>query len=455
MPIQTQNPATEEILKTFDHFSDQKIKTAIEKAQLRYHSHRQTPFPERTKKLYNLADILEKNKNVYAKIMTMEMGKTLKAAISEVEKCADLCRFYADNGEEFLQKRYIETDNEYSYVTYQPIGIVLAVMPWNFPFWQVFRFIVPNLMAGNVGLLKHASNVPQCALKIEEIIKEAGFEEGSFQTLLIKSDQVEDVIKDERVRAVTLTGSEKAGQIVASQAGKVCKKTVLELGGSDAFIVMPSANLDDALDMGKTGRTMNNGQSCIAAKRFIVHEDIYEEFEKRFIEIFENLSVGDPMDDATDIGPLSMTQTRNDLNDLVEKSVAVGAKRLCGANIIEGKGYFYQPGILSNIPDNAPAYTEELFGPVALLYKVRNLDEAINLANKVRFGLGSAIFSNNDDEIKKAIEWLDAGSTFINGIVASNPKLPFGGVKNSGYGRELAEEGIREFTNIKTVVKAK
>jgi succinate-semialdehyde dehydrogenase/glutarate-semialdehyde dehydrogenase len=455
MPIQTQNPATEEVIKIFEPLSSKDIEEKIAKAHETYKKHRQTSYVERAKKLLKIADILEKNKESYAQIMTTEMGKTLKSSISEVEKCASLCRFYAENGEKFLKDRHIKTENEYSYVTYKPIGIILAVMPWNFPFWQVFRFIVPNLMAGNVGLLKHASNVPQCALKIEEIIKKAGFDEGCFQTLLIESDAIENIVGDERIRGVTLTGSEKAGQIVASQAGKVCKKTVLELGGSDAFIVMPSADLDEALNKGKTGRTMNNGQSCIAAKRFIVHEDIYDEFKSRFIDIFENLKVGDPTDDQTDIGPLSMQQTRDDLDELVEKSVKAGATKLCGAHKIDAKGYFYQPGILENIPENAPAYTEELFGPVALLFKVKDIDEAIDLANTVRFGLGSAIFTNDEAEINKAVQNLDAGSTFINSFTASDPKLPFGGVKNSGYGRELAEEGIREFCNIKTIVKAK
>ncbi len=454
MAIKSVNPATEEILKEFQELNDQELEQAIQKSIAAFQAHRLTSFEERAAKMQKAADVLENNKEAYAKTMTAEMGKTYKSAISEVEKCALVCRHYADNAKTYLARQPIKTEHDWSYVEYLPLGPVLAVMPWNFPLWQVFRFTAPALMAGNVGLLKHASNVPQCALLIEDVFKEAGFEEGCFQSLLIGSKKVEAIIQDQRIRAVTLTGSEGAGRSVAAQAGEHIKKSVLELGGSDPFIVMPSANLEDALDKGLTGRTMNNGQSCIAAKRFIIHADIYEDFKKGFVQRFENLKVGDPMEDGTDIGPLAMKQGVEDLNDLVEKSVSAGAIKICGAHPINGAGYYYQPGILENVPANTPAYEEELFGPVALLFKVQTLEEAIDLANDTRFGLGAAIFTNDEDEMKQAIRDLDAGSTFINHIVASDPRLPFGGVKASGYGRELAAEGIREFTNIKTVVKS-
>ena len=454
MAIKSVNPATEEILKEFQELNEQGLEQAIQKALAAFKVHRLTSFEDRAAKMQKAADILENKKETYAKTMTAEMGKTFKSAISEVEKCALVCRHYADHARDYLAPRHIKTEHDWSYVEYLPIGPVLAVMPWNFPLWQVFRFAAPALMAGNVGLLKHASNVPQCAILIQDVFEEAGFDTGCFQTLLIGSKKVEAVIQDHRIRAVTLTGSEGAGRAVAAQAGEHIKKSVLELGGSDPFIVMPSANLEDALDKGLTGRTMNNGQSCIAAKRFIIHADIYEDFKQGFVQRFENLKVGDPMEDTTDIGPLAMKQGVDDLDDLVEKSVSAGATKICGAHPIDGTGYYYQPGILENIPPNAPAYEEELFGPVALLFKVQTLEEAIELANKTRFGLGAAIFTNDENEMKQAIRDLDAGSTFINHIVASDPRLPFGGVKASGYGRELAAEGIREFTNIKTVVKA-
>ncbi len=454
MSIQSKNPATGKVEKEFQSYSKDQINQAIDTAHNTFKSHRQSSFGDRAKKMRKAADILENRKDEFATIMVSEMGKTFAAAKSEVEKCASVCRHYADNAQEYLADRHIKTEYQQSYVSHQPIGIILAIMPWNFPFWQVFRFAAPTLMAGNVGLLKHASNVPQCALAIQEIFEEAGFKKGCFQTLLIGSDKIEDIIADDRIRAVTLTGSEKAGRAVAATAGNKLKKCVLELGGSDPFIIMPSANMDDAIADGVTGRTMNNGQSCIAAKRFIIHEDIYDTYKEKLIKKFENLIVGDPMDEDTDIGPMVMESSRDDLDKQVSKTVQSGATILTGAHIIEGEGHYYQPGILENIPKDSVAYTEELFGPVALLFKVKNLDEAIELANAVRFGLGSAIYTNDQEEMKTAIHNLDYGSTFINHIVASDPRLPFGGVKNSGYGRELAEDGIREFMNLKTIVQA-
>lgn len=374
--------------------------------------------------------------------------------MAEVEKCALACDYYADETASILIDRRINSDDNDCYVRHLPIGPVLAVMPWNFPFWQVFRFAAPALMAGNVGLLKHASNVPQCALAIENIFIRAGFPEGSFQTLLISSGQVEAVLQDERVRAATVTGSEGAGSAVASTCGKYIKPTVLELGGSDPFIVMPSADLQKAVDTAVTARTINNGQSCIAAKRFIVHADIYDEFRDQFVAGFESLTVGDPMDEKTDIGPLALPQIRDELNQQVEDSIAAGATRLSGAVIIEGEGNYYKPGILDNIPEGSPAAQEELFGPVALLFKASSFDEAIRIANDSRFGLGSCIWSNDQAEIDQAINRLQAGSTFVNAMVSSDPARPFGGVKDSGYGRELSADGMLAFMNAKTVFVA-
>ena len=397
------------------------------------------------------AEILETEKNAFAKIMTTEMGKPIKAAVSEAEKCAWVCRYYAENAQQHLADQIVETNAQKSYVKFQPLGPVLAVMPWNFPFWQVFRFAAPALMAGNVGLLKHASNVPHCALAIEEIFTRAGFPPGAFQTLLIGSDAVEAILNDDRVVAATLTGSEPAGRSVASIAGKQIKKTVLELGGSDPFIVMPSANLDEAITTGVKARTINNGQSCIAAKRFIVAAEIYEEFERRFVEEMRALKIGDPMEESTEIGPLATPQIVNDLDEQVQRAVAAGARVLTGGKKIDGAGNFFEPTVLVDIDIKAPVSCEEIFGPVAMLFRVSGIDEAIQVANATPFGLGSAAWTNDTKEQAQFIEELEAGAVFINGMVASDPRLPFGGVKHSGYGRELAEFGIREFVNIKTV----
>jgi len=451
MGIATINPTTGETLKTFNALSATQIEEKLKLAADTFRTHRRTSFEERARMMMHAAEILESDKNALAKIMTTEMGKPIKAAVSEAEKCAWVCRYYAENAQHHLADQLVETNAGKSYVKFQPLGPVLAVMPWNFPFWQVFRFAAPALMAGNVGLLKHASNVPQCALAIEEIFTRAGFPQGAFQTLLIGSDAVEHILNDERVVAATLTGSEPAGRSVASIAGKQIKKTVLELGGSDPFIVMPSANLDEAVTTAVKARTINNGQSCIAAKRFIVATEIYKEFERRFVEEMRALRIGDPMEESTDIGPLATPQIVNELDEQVKKAAAAGARVLTGGNKINRPGNFFEPTVLVNIDLKAPVSCEEIFGPVAMLFRASGIDEAIQIANATPFGLGSSAWTNDAKEQTQFIEELEAGSVFINGMVASDPRLPFGGVKHSGYGRELAEFGIREFVNIKTV----
>ena len=451
MAIASINPATGETLKTFTALTAEQIEEKLQLAADTFRTYLRTTFADRKPLMMRAAEILETRKHDFGKIMTLEMGKPLKAAIGEAEKCAWVCRYYAENAEHHLSDQIVETNAQKSYVHFQPLGPVLAVMPWNFPFWQVFRFAAPALMAGNVGLLKHASNVPQCALAIEEIFASAGFPKGAFQTLLIGSDAVEGILNDPRVVAATLTGSEPAGRSVAATAGKQIKKTVLELGGSDPFIVMPSANLDEAVTTAVKARTINNGQSCIAAKRFIVADDIYDEFEKRFVEEMRALKIGDPMDETVEIGPLATPQIVNDLDEQVKKAVASGARVLTGGKKIEGRGNYFEPTVLVDVDLNAPVSCEEIFGPVAMLFRVSGIDEAIRIANATPFGLGSAAWTNDATEQAKFIDGLEAGAVFINGMVASDPRLPFGGVKNSGYGRELAEFGIREFVNIKTV----
>jgi len=456
MPISSVNPATGEVLQTFDALNEQQLEEKIARAAETFRAHRRTSLAESAEKMSRAAEILESEKQAFARTMTLEMGKPLNAAVQEAEKCAWVCRYYAENTERHLADEIIETNATKSYVHFQPLGIVLAVMPWNFPFWQVFRFAAPALMAGNVGLLKHASNVPQCALAIEDIFRRAGFAEGAFQTLLVGSDAVQRILEDPRVAAATLTGSEPAGRSVASIAGKQIKRTVLELGGSDPFIVMPSANFEDAVSTAVKARTINNGQSCIAAKRFIVHQQIYDRFEAEFVAAMKKLRAGDPLDEKTDIGPLATEQILNDLDEQVKVSVACGAKILTGGHRVKfdgdlARGNFYEPTVLADIPKEAPAYGDEIFGPVASLFRVKSIEEAIDLANSTTFGLGSAAWTNNADEQKRLIDELEAGCVFINGMVASDPRLPFGGVKHSGYGRELGEFGIREFVNVKTV----
>jgi len=451
MSIASINPATGETIKTFEPLTERLIDEKLQKAAETFRTYRHTTFGERGTMMARAAEILETEKDNFARLMTMEMGKPIKAAMGEAEKCAWVCRYYGENAGLHLADKLADTDAKKSYVCFQPLGPVLAVMPWNFPFWQVLRFAAPALMAGNVGLLKHASNVPQCALAIEDIFRRAGFPEGVFQTLLVGADAVPRIIEDRRVAAVTLTGSEPAGRSVAGIAGKQIKKTVLELGGSDPFIVMPSADLQAAIITGVKARTINNGQSCIAAKRFIVAAEIYDEFERGFVEKMKALRVGDPLEQATDIGPLATGRILKDLDAQVKASVGAGALILTGGKRLERPGNFYEPTVLANIPHDSPGYCEEIFGPVALLFRVNSIDEAIDLANATTFGLGSAAWTNDANEQERFIEELEAGSVFINGMVASDPRLPFGGVKHSGYGRELGEFGIREFVNIKTV----
>ncbi|WP_013324489.1 NAD-dependent succinate-semialdehyde dehydrogenase [Gloeothece verrucosa] len=451
MGIATVNPATGETVKTFEPLTPEEIEAKLAKAQDRFLEYRHTSFAQRSQWMNKAAEILERDQVELGKIMTLEMGKTIKSAIAEAKKCASVCRYYADNAEEFLKDVPASTDASSSFVRFQPLGIILAVMPWNFPFWQVFRFVAPTLMAGNVGILKHASNVPQCALKIEEILTEAGFPDGAFQTLLIGASQVESIINDDRVKAATLTGSEFAGASLAAAAGKQIKKTVLELGGSDPFIVLDSADIEAAASSATAARMLNSGQSCIAAKRFIVAESVADHFEKLLVEKFSALKVGDPMDEATDIGPLATPDILDDIDQQVQKSVAMGARVLIGGKALEGAGNFYLPTILTDIPPNSPADKEEFFGPVASLFRVKTLDEAIELANSTTFGLGASGWTTDPHEQERIINEVEAGAVFINGMVKSDPRLPFGGTKISGYGRELGIYGIQEFVNIKTV----
>jgi succinate-semialdehyde dehydrogenase/glutarate-semialdehyde dehydrogenase len=451
MAIATINPATGETLKTFEPLTDAQVDQKIQKAADTFPAFRKLSFAQRAQWMLKAADILEAEKNELARIMTIEMGKTFRSAVDEAVKCAWACRYYAEHAEHFLADEIIETPASRSFIRYQPVGIVLVIMPWNYPFWQVFRFIAPGLMAGNVGLLKHASNVPQSALKIEEILLHAGFPEGAFQTLLIGASKVDRILADPRVAAATLTGSEGAGIEVGAGAGKRIKKVVLELGGSDPFIVMPSANLDEAVTIGIKARVINNGQSCIAAKRFIVAEQIADQFERAFVSQMEKLKLGDPFDEKTDVGPLANAAAVTSLHADVRKSVEAGAKILTGGKPADMPGSFYLPTVLTNIPKDAPAYGEELFGPVASIFRVKNMDEAIHVANDTRFGLGASAWTNDKAEQERFINELEAGMVFINQMVASDPRVPFGGVKRSGVGRELSTYGIREFTNVKSI----
>jgi len=451
MAIATTNPATGEVIRTFEPLSAAQIEAKLQLAADAFKRHRRTSFPERAAKMTRLAEILEKEKDDCAHLMTLEMGKPLKAAVAEAMKCASGCRYYAENAEKFLADELIETGARRSFVRYLPSGPILAIMPWNFPFWQVMRFVAPALMAGNVGLLKHASNVPQCALKIEEMILRAGFAEGVFQTLLIGSGPVDGILNDPRVVAATLTGSEQAGIQVGISAAKRIKKVVLELGGSDPFIVMPSADLEAAVATAVDARIQNNGQSCIAAKRFIVAAKIASEFEKKFVKRMQELRVGDPFEESTQLGPLASADAVTTLDADVKKSIAAGARLLTGGQPLPGPGFYFAPTVLTDIPKGSPAYSEELFGPVASIFRVKGIDEAVALANDVRFGLGASAWTNDAAETERFVNELQAGMVFLNKMVASDPRLPFGGVKASGHGRELADVGIREFMNIKTV----
>jgi succinate-semialdehyde dehydrogenase / glutarate-semialdehyde dehydrogenase len=451
MAIASVNPATGEFLKKFEALSASQIEEKLQRAADTFSRYRVVPFAERARMMLKAAAILDADKEIFARMMTAEMGKTLRSAVDEAAKCAWVCRYYAENAERFLADEVVETTAKQSFIRYQPLGVILAIMPWNFPFWQVLRFAAPALMAGNVGLLKHASIVPQSALMIEDLFRRAGFPEGAFQTLLIGSQQVEKILDDPRVVAATLTGSEGAGVQVGMAAAKRIKKVVLELGGSDPFIVMPSANLEAAVATAVKARIFNNGQSCIAAKRFIVAEPIAEEFERKFVSKMEALKVGDPFDEKTELGPLATPDGVTDLDRDVQKSVLAGARVLTGGKPLDRPGNFYAPTVLTNIPENSPAYREELFGPVASVFRARDLVDAIRIANDSRFGLGASAWTNDKTERERFINDLESGMVFINRMVASDPRLPFGGVKWSGHGRELGVHGIREFTDIKTV----
>jgi succinate-semialdehyde dehydrogenase / glutarate-semialdehyde dehydrogenase len=451
MPIASINPTTGEKLKEFPAFSESEIEKQLKLAERAFVHYRRRPFPERAQLMMATAAILDQEKDKLARTITLEMGKLFRAAQDEIVKCARGCRFFAENSERFLEDEPAQTDAARSYVRYEPLGPVLAIMPWNFPFWQVFRFSAPALMARNVGLLKHAANVPQCALAIENVLCRAGFEDGVFQTLLIEAKQVEKLIVDPRVKAVTLTGSERAGSEVGSAAARQIKKSVLELGGSDAFIVMPSADFEDALSTAVKARTINSGQSCIAAKRFFVADEIYDDFLHQFVERMRALKIGDPMDETTELGPLATEQILQGVHEQVQKSIAAGAKLLTGGNRIHGPGFFYEPTVLINVPRESPAYREEVFGPVASVFRVRDAAEAIEKANDTTFGLGGSAWTSDPAEQELFTSELETGMVFINAMVASDPRLPFGGVKRSGFGRELGAVGIREFTNTKTI----
>ena len=449
--MQSTNPATGELLQRYEEHGPREVEARLARAARVFPAYRKTSFAERAAGMHRLADALEHDKQRLGRLMTLEMGKTLASAVAEAEKCATACRYYADNAQRFLADEEVPTQATRSFVRYLPLGPVLAIMPWNFPFWQVFRFAAPALMAGNVGLLKHASNVPGCALEIEALVRRAGFPEGAFQTLLIGAGAVSSLIADSRISAVTLTGSEGAGVQVGEAAGRALKKVVLELGGSDPFIVMPSADLEAAVRTAVAARCINNGQSCIAAKRFIVHARVYDAFERGMKEGLERLRIGDPLLEGVDLGPLATQQGVEDLTRQVEGSLQAGARLVTGGRRQPGPGWFFQPTALADIPRRAPAYHEEVFGPVALLFKVKDLDEAISLANDSPYGLGSSVWTEDPAERERFVNEIAAGSTFVNAMVASDPRLPFGGVKHSGHGRELGSLGIREFVNAKTI----
>ncbi len=451
MAIASVSPATGERLREFAPHSEAEVATRLARAAEAFVIWRATPIRERAAVVRRAAGVLDADASRFADLMTLEMGKLLGAAREEVAKCALTCRWYADNAERLLAPEPVPVEGERSFVAYQPLGPILAVMPWNFPFWQVLRFAAPALAAGNVALLKHASNVPQCALAIEDVFTRAGAPAGVFQTLLVGSEAVSRILSDSRVVAATLTGSEGAGSSVASTAGKHIKKTVLELGGSDPFIVMPSADVPLAAETAVNARIINSGQSCIAAKRFIVHRAIADEFERLFVGAMSSLKVGDPTSPDTRVGPLASEQLARELEEQVNQTVRAGARVLTGGRRTGSGGAFFAPTVLTDIPVDSPAYRDELFGPVASLFRVDNVDEAIRLANATRFGLGSSAWTRESAEVDRFADGIAAGTVIINGMVASDPRFPFGGVKASGYGRELAAYGLREFTNVKTV----
>jgi succinate-semialdehyde dehydrogenase / glutarate-semialdehyde dehydrogenase len=449
--IATTNPATGDTTVRFAAHDAATIEARVAAAAAAFEEWRATPLPGRLRVIRRVGDLLDARRDTYAELMTLEMGKLLSAARDEAAKCALACRWYADNAERLLAHEPVEVEGERAYVAYQPLGVVLAVMPWNFPFWQVLRFAAPALAAGNVALLKHASSVPQCALAIEALFDEAGAPPGVFTTLLVGSETVAPLLADPRIAAATLTGSEGAGRSVAAAAGRELKKTVLELGGSDPFIVLPGADLDAAARVAVQARMINNGQSCIAAKRFIVHESIADAFTAKFVANVEALVVGDPRDPATHVGPLASRQQVEDIDAQVRQSVEAGARLLTGGRAMPGEGFYYAPTVLADVPPEAAAWHEELFGPVASVFRVPDADSAIALANGSRFGLGASVWTRDVAEAERVALALECGAVFVNAMVASDPRFPFGGVKASGYGRELGAWGLREFTNVKTV----
>ncbi|MFP4096411.1 MAG: NAD-dependent succinate-semialdehyde dehydrogenase [Cyclobacteriaceae bacterium] len=449
--MQSINPLTNEVIRDFEEHSDVQIENALQRADATYYQWRKTSFEEREKLMHAAADVLRKNKEKYAQTMTDEMGKTKKEAIAEVEKCALCCDYYAENAAKFLADEPLEIDQGEAYIAYNPIGTVLAVMPWNFPYWQVIRFAAPNLMAGNVGILKHASNVPQCALVLEEVFREAGFPEGCFQSLLISSKKIDSLLGDRRIRAATLTGSEGAGSKVASKAGQELKKTVLELGGSDPFIVLADADIEKAATTAVKARMINCGQSCIAAKRFLVVQEVYDQFMEIFVKKMSELKQGDPNEDGVDYGPMAREDLAEQLLEQTQKSIDKGAEVLLGGDRPDRKGAFFNTTILGNLKPGMPAYDEEMFGPVASVFRCKDVEEAILIANDSPYGLGGSVWTRDIEKGKKVVRQVDSGAVYINKMMASHPALPFGGVKLSGYGRELSHLGIREFVNQKTV----
>lgn len=448
--FQSLNPATGELLHNYDLISDSLLDQKIYAAVKAYEEHRKKSFSQRAQILETLADKLENNATTYGKMITAEMGKPVDQGIKEIQKCALVCRYYAENGERFLQDKEINSQNATNWVAYEPLGVIFSVMPWNFPFWQVFRFAAPALMAGNAILLKHAENVPQCAETIEHIFSEILPNDGLLQNLFITHEQAARVIKNKDIRGITLTGSDAAGAKVAAEAGKNLKRTVLELGGSDPFIVLEDADIDQAVQTGLQARIMNSGQSCIAAKRFILHHRISDEFLEKFSAQMKELTIGNPLLEDVDIGPLARADLVDKLHHQVVGSIQKGASLIQGGEKMRGKGNFFEPGILINIPETAPAYKEELFGPVASVFTVKDENEAVKLANDTEYGLGASVWTEDPQRAVKLGKDIETGSVYINTLVKSHPTLPFGGVKNSGYGRELSEEGIKEFTNIKT-----
>ena len=453
MSLQAINPATGVTIASYDEMSAEQLEATIGQVHKAFLDWRQTAFTERSTKLNKAAKELKEQKETYARIMTEEMGKPIGEARSEVEKCSWVCDYFAEHGERFLQRDEIEADVSKSYVTFQPLGVVLAVMPWNYPFWQVFRFAAAAMMAGNTVLLKHASNVPGCALAIEEIFRKAEFPEHAFRTALIGSNRVGQIIENPMVKGITLTGSVQAGRVVAGQAGSMLKKTVLELGGSDPYLILEDAELESAVETCVFSRLLNSGQSCIAAKRFIVVDAKREQFERLFTQRMAEAKMGDPMAEDTEVGPQARLDLREDLHRQVLQSMKKGARLLLGGEVVEGKGFFYPPSVLTEIRKGMPAYDEELFGPVGAIVPVKDEEEAIQVANETSFGLGAAVFTKDVARGERiAAEKLDAGCCFVNDFVKSDPRLPFGGIKESGYGRELSHYGIKEFVNIKTVV---